>query len=110
MKLSVKWQKLYKWYCIVSCLLVAVVMLLTEIGGSGWDIRIEAVYNAARTLGGILAFASLFGVDLLMWVISLVVWCCRRESTRGWKIFGWGALMLVVKFWNLVWVAILNGA
>jgi len=109
-KLSVKWQKFYKWYCIVSCLLVALVMLLSDIGGNGWDIRNEGVYEAALFLSRILGVATIFGVDLLLWIISLVVWHCRRESAQRWKIFGWGALMTLVKFWNLVWLAMLNGA
>lgn len=110
MTLSAKWQKFYKWYCIVSCLLVAVVILLSGIGGTGWGIRNEGFYMAALRLSRILGLATLFGADLLLWLISLVVWRCRRESSRCSKIFGWGVLMMLVKFWNLVWLAMLNGA
>ena len=107
---SAKWQKFYQWYCIVSCLLMAVMMLLSDIGGTGWGIRNEGFYHTALVLSRILCFATIFGVDLLLWIISLVIWFCRRESTGGWKIFGWGVLMMLVKFWIVVWLATLNGA
>jgi hypothetical protein len=109
-KLSVKWQKFYKWYCIVSCLLVAVVMLLSDIGGTGWGIRNEGFYNAALVLSRILGFATIFGVDLLLWIISLVVWIRHRNSVRWWSILIWSNVMPIVKFWNIVWLAMLNGA
>ena len=110
MKLSVQWQKFYKWYCVVSCLLVVWVMVLSFIGGNGWDIRNEGIYKAALFLSRILGVATIFGVDLLLWIISLVVWYCRRESVRGRNIVRWGLVMTLVKFWNAVWLAMLNGA
>ena len=110
MTLSQKWQRFYQWYCIVSCLLVAAVMLLSGIGGTGWEIRNEGFYNAAMLLSRILARATIFGVDLLLWITSLIVWIRHRNSIRRIWIVLWSWVMPIVKFWNIVWLAMLNGA
>ena len=110
MNLSVKWQKFYKWYCIVSCLLVAVVWLLIAIGGDVWEIRNEFLFHAAFHLCRILLMAALFGVDLLFWIISVVVKCCRRESASGWVLLGYALLMTVAKILAIgAWVAVTGG-
>ena len=110
MTLSKKWQRFYQWYCIVSCLLVGVVMLLSAVGGTGWGIRNEDFYNGALVLSRILVIATIFGLDLLLWVISLIVWIRHRDSIRRKNLLLWTWVMPIVKFWNIVWCAMLNGA
>jgi hypothetical protein len=110
MKLSAQWQKFYKWYCIVSCLLVAVVWLLIAIGGDVWEIRNEFLFRSAFHLCRILLMAALFGVDLLLWIISVVIKCCRRESASGWALLGYAMLMTVMKILDIgAWVAVTGG-
>lgn len=110
MKPSVIWQKFYKWYCIVSCLLVAVVWLLIAIGGDVWEIRIDLLFRIAFHLCRILLMAALFGIDLLLWIVSLVVKCCRKDSTSGWALWSYAVLMTLMKFLNIgAWVALTGG-
>lgn len=98
MKRSAKWQNFYKWYCIVSCLLVAVVIVFTAASGSRFEITNEFMYYAALALSFVLLIASIYGLDQSLWIISLIVWLCRRDSTKGWAIFLWGLAMAVAKF------------
>ena len=110
MKLSVKWQKFYKWYCIVSCLLVAVVWLLIAAGGDIWENRNEFLFSIAFHLCRILLMAALFGVDLLLWIISVAVKCCRRESASGWALLGYAILMTLMKILTIgAWIAVTGG-
>lgn len=110
MKLSAKWQKFYKWYCIVSCLLVLLVWLLIAIGGDVWEVRNEVLFEIACQLCKVLLITTLFGVDLLLWIISFVVKCCRRESASGWELFGYAVLMPVIKILACgAWVAVTGG-
>lgn len=107
---SAKWQKFYKWYCIVSCLLVLLVWLLIAIGGDVWDIRNEVLFDIAFQLCKVLLIAALFGVDLLLWIISFVVKCCRRESASGWALFSYAVLMSLMKILACgAWVAVTGG-
>ena len=110
MKLSAKWQKFYKWYCIVSCLLVLLVWLLIAIGGDVWNVQNRFLFRTAFRLCRVLLLAALFGIDLLLWMISFVVKCCRRESAGGWAILGYALLMTVMKFLTVgAWVAVTGG-
>lgn len=110
MKLSAKWQKLYKWYCIVSCLLAALVGLLVPLCVTRFDVTNEFLYHIAYHLCRILLMATFFGVDLILWIISVVVLCFRQESMSCWAFCGYTLLMLVLKFMNVIsWVAITGG-
>ena len=108
MSRSEKWQKFYKWYSLISILLVALVGLLVILG-SGWVAQREILFTLALNLGMLLFSITVTGGDLLLWIVSLVVWCCRRESTKLWKILCWGLAMLAMKFLNLLLVFGLSG-
>ena len=53
--------------------------------------------------------AMVTGSDLLLWLISLGVWCSRRQSTSLWAVLGWGAALLAVKCLNLFFFFVLTG-
>ena len=108
MSRSEKWQKFYKWYSLISIVLVALVGLLVIIG-SGWAAQQEMLLTLALDLSMALFALTVTGGDLLLWAVSVVVWCCSRESTKLWKVLAWGLAMLAAKFVNLVLVFGLAG-
>lgn len=92
MTLSEKWQKLYKWYCRTFWILTVIGLFLAPVGGSVWDVRNEVIHTIARHLNWVLAVAALSHVNTALWVASLVVWLCRRDSAKGWSLVGHGVL------------------
>ena len=97
---SEKWQKFFKWYCIVSCLAVGLAYILTLPGDSGWGTGQEWLRNIARVISYPLFAATITGADLLLWLISLGVWFPRRQSDPLGPILGWGLAMLAAKLLN----------
>ena len=74
MSRSEKWQKFYKWYSLISIVLVALVGLLVIIG-SGWAAQQEMLLTLALDLSMALFALTVTGGDLLLWAVSVVVWC-----------------------------------
>lgn len=111
MKLSAKWQKFYKWYCIAYCALTAILILLIAIGGPAWNVRSELIHTTAVYLGfGLGVCVIVFPLNYLLWFISLIVWLCRRNSARGWHILGYGLLISIVGFVEVVAYGVVSGA
>lgn len=111
MALSAKWQKFYKWYCMVYCALTVLLVLLILIGGTAWQVRNEFIHTMGLYLGfGLMIVAPVLHVNFFLWAISLIVWLCRRNSAKGWHILGYGILMGVAEFVVFVAYAIVTGA
>lgn len=110
MTLSAKWQKFYQLYCTAWCILTAILILLTVIGGTAWEVRNELVHAVALYLGVGLAVCVLFHLNLLLWIVSLIVWILHRDSARGWHILGYGLLMGIAGIVDLMGYAIVSGA
>lgn len=108
MNRSKKWQKFYQWYSLISCLLVVLVSVLVVIGGRG-PADNEVLFTVALNLGTALLAATVTGGDLFLWIISVVVWFCRKDSTKLWKVLVWGLAMLAMKFLNFMMVFGLSG-
>lgn len=105
---SEKWQKFFIWYCIVSCLAVGLAYILTLLGDSGWGAGQEWLHNIARVINYPLFATTITGVDLLLWLISLVVWFPRRRTDRLGPILGWGLAMLAAKLLNCATYVVLT--
>ena len=62
---SEKWQKFFKWYCIVSCLAVGLAYNLTLLGDTGWGAGQEWLHNIARVIS-----YPLFAATITVWIFS----------------------------------------
>ena len=102
MSRSERWQKFYRIYCKFSGMIVAAVGLLVFIGTPG---MLSMAYGFSYAMHA----TMITGGDLLLWIISLGVWCSRRQSTTLWAVLGWGAALLAVKCLNLFFFFILTG-
>lgn len=105
---SAKWQKIFKWYCIVSCLAVGLAYILTLPGDSGWGTGQEWLRNIARVISYPLFAATITGADLLLWLISLGIWFPRRRIDRLGPILGWGLAMVAAKLLNCATYVVLT--
>ena len=107
MNLNAKWQKFFKWYCLVSCLAVGLAYILTLLGDGGWGAGQEWLHWMARIISFPLFVTTITGVDTLLWLISLCAWFSHRQSARLRQILGLGLAMLAAKLLNCaVYIAI----
>lgn len=95
-----KWQKFFKWYCAASCLAAGVAYILTGLGDRGGGVQTQWLHNIARIISYPLFAVTFTGVDILLWLISLVIWFPRRQTERLGPILGWGMGMLAAKLLN----------
>jgi len=108
MNSNAKWQKFYKWYCIVSCMMVGMVYMLTLLGDAGWGAQHEWLHNFVRNICGALFVTTITGMDTLLWLISLCAGFSHRQSTRLGQIIGLGLAMLVAKLLNCAFYIVLT--